>query len=324
MTLFPERAFSFIVLGTMLCIQTAAADDNTDLIRRAYALQAHGDFAGSIKILAPMAESPPAGLSDVEKGTVWDVLGSAYQTVEDFTRSRHCYEEAISILEGVAPAQAQLASAIDDLGSLEELVGHSTESEHLRKRALRMYAVLKDDAGIARVSTNLAVIAALRGDRSATRHYLNQALRYSQNARGLDDDDMASMSSMQGWLALQQKDPQSALSLFQDAIGHWTRMHGAGSCQVATGLLLRAQAYERSGDFIHASADVQQAEDIFAARLGKNSVVYWRTVLHQVVLMKHEGRRREAEAVEKSAKSALSNIEQQACASCSVSVQAFR
>lgn len=324
MMLRPQRAISLIVLCTMLCIRTAAADDNSDLIRRAYALQAHGDYAGSIAILAPMADSPPADLSEVESGTVWNLLGFSYQTLDNFARSRHCYEKAIAILQGTAPGQDQLASAIDNLGSLEELVGRSPESEHLRKRALSIYAALKDDAGVARVSTNLAVIAARRGDRSAASSYLDQALRYSQTARGLDDDDIASMTSMRGWLALKHGDSQSALAFFQDAIGHWTRLHGADSCQVATGLTLRAQAYERSGDFVHASADLQQAEDIFGARLGKDSTVYWRTVLHHAILMKHEGLGRRAQLLEKSARTALRDIEAQACANCSISVQAFR
>jgi len=88
--------------------------------------------------------------------------------------------------------------------------------------------------------------------------------------------------------------------------------------------MLRGQAYDRSGDYLHASADLEEAEDIFAARLGKNSILYWRAVLCHASLMKHEGRGREAQLLQKSAKNALHDIESQACANCSVSVQAFR
>ena len=318
------RAILFILLSTMLFNLTAAAENNRDAIRQAWELQIHGDYAASVAILAPLADSPPGDLSAMEKGTVWDLLGSAYETLDNFARSRHCFEQSIAVFQSAAPASPQLASAIDDLGSLEELAGNVLESEHLRKRAIRMYTELKDDAGVARASTNLAAVAAFRGDLSAARHYLDQALRYSQNARGFDDDDIASMMSIQAWLALKGRDSRAAVTFSQGAIEHWTRLHGTASCQVATGLMLRGQAYDNSGDYLHASADLEQAEDIFAAKLGKNSTLYWRAVLCHALLMKHEGRGREAQTLEKSARNALRDITAQTCANCSVSVQAFR
>jgi hypothetical protein len=143
----------------------------------------------------------------------------------------------------------------------------------------------------------LAIIAMQKDDRSAVRSYLVQAFQEAQLAGALDDDQIASMNGVQGWLALKDGNPQSALSFFDNAIAHWARPHGLGSCQVATGLVLRAQAYEKEGDFIDASTDLQQAEDIFATKLGKNSTLYWSAVLDQAALLKHEGHEREARSI---------------------------
>ncbi|MFZ0301875.1 MAG: tetratricopeptide repeat protein [Terracidiphilus sp.] len=168
------------------------------------------------------------------------------------------------------------------------------------------------------------MIAMQRNNRSAVRSYLVQALQEAQLARDLVDDQIASMNGVQGWLALKDGNPQAALSFFDNAIAHWARLHGPGSCQVATGLVLRAQAYEKEGSFKDASTDLQRAENIFATELGENSTLYWSAVLDESVLLKQEGRIREARSLEMSATSALTNIERQACVNCAITAEAFR
>lgn len=313
-----------IIAATQSAHAAAAPDDERDSIHRAYVLQVHGDIAGAIEILAPIAASPSPGLPDQQKGIAWNLLGSDYQITDNFARAQYCYEKAIAILRRNPLSQAELASAIDNLGSLEQSLGHPVDSEHLRKRAWKIYAALGNHAGLARVSTNLAVIAAQRDDRSAVRSYLAQAAQESRLAGDLDDDQIASMIDVRGWLALKEGKPQSALSLFNDAIAHWTRRHGSSSCEVAMGLVLRAQAYENGGNFIDASTDLQQAENIFATKLGENSTLYWNTVLHQAILLKHEGHEREARPLEKSATSALNSIGRKACVNCTITSEAFR
>ncbi|MGC1461264.1 MAG: tetratricopeptide repeat protein [Terracidiphilus sp.] len=313
-----------LIITATQSAHAATADDQYDSIRRAYVLKVQGDFAGAIAILAPIATSPSAGLSDLKKGMVWNLLGSAYQITDNFERAQTCYEKAVAILQRDPSSQAELASAIDNLGSLEETLGHSEASERLRKRAWKIQAALDNHAGLARVSTNLAVIAMNRDDRSAVRGYLAQALQESQLAGDLDDDQIATMNDVQGWLALRDGKPQSALLFLDNAIAHSTRLHGSNSSQVATGLVLRAQAYEKGRDFTDASTDLQQAENIFATGLGENSSLYWNAVLHQAMLLKHEGHESEARSLEKSATSALDNIVREACANCTITAEAFR
>jgi tetratricopeptide (TPR) repeat protein len=313
-----------LIIAVMRSAHAATPDNESDSIRRAQLLEVHNDFAGAIAILAPIANSPSAGQSDLTKGVVLNLLGSAYRVTDDFTRAQHCYEKAIAILRRDPSSQSVLASAIDNLGSLEESFGHSAESERLRRRERKIYSALDDHAGLARVSTSLAVMAMQRDDRSEVRSNLGQALQEARLAGDLDDDQIASMNGVQGWLALKDGNPQSALSFFDNAIAHWARPHGPDSCQVATGLVLRAQAYEKEGDFIDASKDLRHAENIFAAKLGENSTLYWSAVLDESVLLKHEGHEREARSLEISATNALDNIEREACVNCKITAEAFR
>ncbi len=313
-----------LIIAAMRSAHAATTVDESDSINRAYVLEAHGDFAGAITILTPIANSPSAGLSDETKGIVLNLLGSAYRVTDNFAEAQRCYEKAIAILRRDPSSQSELASSIDNLGSLEASLGHSAESERLSKRARKIYIALDDHAGLARVSTSLAVIAMQRDDRSAVRNYLVQALQEAQLAGDLDDDQIASMNGVHGWLALKDGNPQSALSFFDNAIAHWARLHGPGSCQVATGMVLRAQAYEKNRDFKDASTDLEQAENIFATELGENSTLYWSAVLDQAVLLKHEGHEREARSLEIRATSALNNIERETCVNCTITAQAFR
>jgi tetratricopeptide (TPR) repeat protein len=236
-----------LIIAAMRSAHAAAPVDESDSIRRAHELEIHRDYADAIAILARIANSSSVGLSDQMKGMVLNLLGSAYRVTDNFARAQHCYEKAIAILRRDPSSQSELASATDNLGSLEASLGHSVESERLRKRARKIYVALDDHAGLARVSTSLAVIAMNRDDRSTVRSNLGQAIQEARLAKDLDDDQIASMNGVQGWLALKDGNPQSALSFFDNAIAHWAGPHGPSSCQVATGLVLRAQAHEKGG-----------------------------------------------------------------------------
>jgi tetratricopeptide (TPR) repeat protein len=61
-----------LIMAAIRSAHAAAHDDESDSIRRAQILSVHGDFAGAIPILAALASSSPAGLSDQKKAMVWN------------------------------------------------------------------------------------------------------------------------------------------------------------------------------------------------------------------------------------------------------------
>ena len=73
-----------LIIAAMRSAHAAAPVDETDSIHRASVLEVHGDFAGAIAILAPIANSPSVGLSDQTKGMVLNLLGSAYRVTDNF------------------------------------------------------------------------------------------------------------------------------------------------------------------------------------------------------------------------------------------------
>ena len=309
----------------MIPTSVQAASSANDLIRDAYGLKQHGDFKSAIAILEPIADSTDEELPAEQKGIAWNILGSAYQDLHHLDQARSCYEHSINLLRPIVAAQAQFASAVDNLGSVELEFGRFDNSERLRRKARQIYTRLGDHAGVARTSSNLAVVALRQGADGEARRYIRTALQESARAAGLDDDDIAGMLSVRGRLALIDRNPKAALAFYQEAFERWTQLHGAASYQAGIGLSLRSEAHRLAGDLTDASCDLRNALSIFSSTLGSNSSLYWKTSLQLARVLRDQGLSDEAQAIEEKAANALhDNRDYQSCVACSITAQAFR
>src|SRR5262245_6759661 len=90
----------------------------------AYAQYARGDPRGAIAVLKQQLEDTSHELSGVERGIAWNLLGSAYQDVEEFQEARRCYDNALRILREIADARLDYAAAFMNMASLELAVGN--------------------------------------------------------------------------------------------------------------------------------------------------------------------------------------------------------
>ena len=315
-------SFALFTLAMLPAPSPLAAPLEPALVQQAYTLKLHGNPKAAIAILEPLTDS--ANTSEIEKGIVWNILGSSYQDLEMFQKSRQCYERSIKILRTASSARNQLASAIDNLGSVEEAMGQDEESERLRKSAEQIYLELQDHEGMTRISLNLANVALHRHDSHAVQRYLNAAHKEAAQATKLDSDDIAALLSIESNLALLNHDSQRALSKAQDAIEHWSRLHGTKSFLIGQVLLVSAEAHRQAGDRKSALSDMRQALDIFDVTPGNNSLTYLRATLQQAQIMREDGRIREADALQRNASAALKEKQEQTCAGCAVPIQAFR
>lgn len=318
------RLLLMMAFGAMISTSVHAASPEDALVIRAFGFEQHGDPRAAIAILEPLANSANGTLSGDEKGRIWNLLGTSYQDLEMFEKARYCYEQAIDLLGPIRSNQAEFASALDNLGSVELSMGQLDASERLRKRAQKVYAGIKDHAGLARISNNLAIIAIRKNDRTAARRYSETALKESRNTTTLGDDDIASTVSVQGYLSLLSGNAQAALPAFEAAIDHWSRCHGPDSAQVGVGLVLRSRVYRLGGNLTESATDLQHALSIFAVNPGPKSVLYWATILQQAQVMRDQGLNSPARSLEVQATSALRDIDRQHCGTCTVPVEALR
>lgn len=70
---------SYLVSAGAISSSAQAPSSENELIRHAYELKQHGELKSAIAILDPIVHSPDGDLPAEERGTVWNILGSAYQ-----------------------------------------------------------------------------------------------------------------------------------------------------------------------------------------------------------------------------------------------------
>src|SRR5258708_28816909 len=182
-----------------------------DLIVQAFQLSSGGQPKAAIAILEPMLQAGVnAEARDV--GVAWNVLGSAYVDLEMYDKAERAYQRSIQILRDVPSAQAQYASSIDSLGTLEDSLGQKDQAKTLCEKARHIYEGLGDSAGIAITSTNLAVIAYGKKDFKAARRALERASQEAQHTTRMKDDDVAAMDAVTSTLALHDGRNEEAIS----------------------------------------------------------------------------------------------------------------
>lgn len=98
-------------------------------------LHDHGEFRAVIATLEPLLRDQSETLSPIHRGIAWNMLGSAYQNVDNFVEARRCYETSMQILRELPDARNQYASAIDNMGLLEVTMGDLSAAKNLRMKA---------------------------------------------------------------------------------------------------------------------------------------------------------------------------------------------
>lgn len=301
-----------------------AQQSSEALIQRAYVLRNGGDNRATIALLGPLLAKDSQWSSALEKGKAWNLLGAAYQDIGRLSDARHCHETAIRLLRSTPEAKQELASALDNLGSVENLIGTPESSRSLREAAHQLYEKLGDHAGLARTSNSLATIAIRQGDFKTAKKCAMKASDEARDATNLDDDDRAALESVAGTIAMHNGTSQRAAEYFSRAIAFWTNKHGEQYWMVGLGYSLRAQAYGEIGEQRQAYSDIDRALEIVAHSAGKATALYWRTELLHAQLLSTFGDHTSAKRLEKIAQNGLTQLQRDQCAGCVTTVAGFQ
>ncbi len=231
--------------------------DRTDLIAGVQ-LQNQGRSVKAVQVLTALLGAHPS-LAVGQEGMALNALGAAYQDLGQYKQARRSYDQAISVLQGQASGKRQYAEALDNLGSLELLVGNLRESENLRKRTYILYSALGSRSGLCRAANNLAVTAFNEGKLRQAEAYLAEAFRQSAAAPDVTDDDLASMYNLRGRLSEDRKDFATAVSSHKEALRLWLLAYSPDYYKVALGYASLGQAEAGAGDFERALIDLRHA-----------------------------------------------------------------
>jgi len=112
--------------------------------------QATSDLSSRInEDLRQVHDAEQQHLSNAQRGFAWATLAADYRDAAEFTRAEDAYNRSISLLKGAPEAAINYATALDNLGALYLLYGHSDEALICMKKGLAVREKLGNQAHIA-------------------------------------------------------------------------------------------------------------------------------------------------------------------------------
>jgi tetratricopeptide (TPR) repeat protein len=313
-----------LIFVAAIAAPLCAREPITELLVRTSDLNEAGRFRAAIDTIEPLLHSQNHTVNDAETGVAWNLRGLALQGLSNQDEARRSYETAIRTLCGLPDQQAQCASALDNLGSLQAEIGQLENSKSLRTRARKMYEVVLDHAGMARVSTELALVAMGQGNRKEARRDLAEASQEESMVPEPKIGDLAWVLSAQCLQYERDGDASSALTAINRAIELWTQHYGPGYYLLAAGYSTRGKAHDMLHDYASAEKDMEHSLEMLTANGQGETRVYYLTEISYSQVLRHLGQKAEASRMESAARGGLENLRHQECGGCTISAASFR
>lgn len=291
-------------------------------LTEAYRLEREGRAAPAIAQLKSLLDSKsldPAGI-----GKAWNVLGLAFEDQGNFSASRRAFEQSIRTYEGVPSDTTDYAMALDDFGDLCIATRQFDSAERMMNRARHLYEAAQDHAGVARASSDLAGALFSQKKIREGRKNLDRALKESRLTNGLDDDDLATLASLQGWLAQFDGDKPAAVSKYQQSLDLLRRFHGDEYASTGWGYVLLGQVQAESGDLNRSLTDMAKGLAILSRTLNSQDPRYLLAEIAYSHVLDRDGKRNEAASIRTNAERQLRTVRNSQCIDCTVSATAFR
>lgn len=288
----------------------------------AFALEMGGTPAPAIAELQGLLNS--GSLDALGSGKAWNILGLAHEDMGEFALSQHAYEESLRILKNLPDNLRDYAMALDDFGGLYVATGQFEAADKLRTKALGVYERLADHAGIARASCDMATTAFSQKRVAAGEKYLARAVKEAKVAPGLDDDDRAAITSLQGWQAQYDGDFSTSVARYSKALDLWRKRHGEEHRFTGWGHLLLGDAQFEAGQLTTALDEIKQGVAILERTVGPQNPHYLIAELAYARILDATGSHAEAARIKATAESLLKDANQTQCAACTISVAALR
>lgn len=288
---------------------------------QAYTWEREGNPQSAIteiqELLSSKALDPP------NAGKAWNILALAYEDQADFALSQHAYEQSLSILATLPNNIQDYAMALNGLGGLYVTTGQLETAAKVRTKALQLYEKLSDHTGIARTNSDLAGVAFSQDKVHQGKKYLDRALQEAQLANALDEDDRASIFSMQGWLAQLDENFRESISRYQQSLALWKKSHGEEHPFTGWGYMLVGEAYANTGDLTAALKDIKQGLAILEHTLGTQNPRYLTAEMTYSRVLDKTGAHAEAAQIKAETERLLKQSYSRQCAGCTVSATAF-
>ncbi len=320
-----SRSFAILLVVAAGAVSGLYAQQSgLEVLTRAAALNAEGDFRAALGLVQPLLDSNTQKLDNVVAGVAWNIRGLALQNVGNLDEARRSYESAIKILRALPDQKIQYANALDNLGSLEADNGQLKESKVLRLRAKELYDSAGDHAGVARTASSLAVLELALGSRREARHYLAYASHEEARVTTPDPRNLAWMFGAECLLDEADGNFQAGLDRIDRVIDLWSHYYGSNYYLLAPAYSIRGRLYHMLGDDSRAEEDLRHSLVLLSDNHEENSKLYFFVEIMYAKVLKNSGHKDDASRMESNARSALEHLRHQQCAGCTISAEGIR
>ncbi|HEY1744233.1 MAG TPA: tetratricopeptide repeat protein [Granulicella sp.] len=313
------------ILTAILLISTScpllAQTTPVERLTQAMALEREGKTAPAIAEIKRLLDSQ--GVDPLSTAKAWHIQGLAYQDQGEFTLSQHTYEESLRILESLPDNIQDYAIVLDDFGGLYLSTGQFEIANKMKTKALGLFEKIDDHAGIVRASYNLATIAFSQKKVAEGSKYLKSAMKEARAANGLNDDDRATIASLQGWQAQFDGDYPLSTAKYRQALDLWRSLHGEEHPYTGWGYLLLGDADAAAGQLTAALQEIKQSMDILDRSLGRQNPRYLSAEMAYARVLDVAGFQSKAAQIRSAAEPLLKDIDRRQCAGCTLNSTTF-
>ncbi len=289
---------------------------------QAFALEREGKLAQATAAIQALLDAK--SLNAPNTGKAWNILALAYADQGNFALAQHAYEQSIHLLERSPGNIKDYAMALDGFGGLYLAMGDSKTAARIKLKALHLYEKIEDHTGIAIACSDLAGLAFREKRVRDGRKYLAQSLQEELLPNELDSDNLAAISSMQGWLAQVDGDVSLAVTRYRTSFDLWRKGHGEEHPSTGWGYMLLGNAKAEAGDAVSARADMQRGLGVLDRTLGRRNPRYMAAEIAYSRVLDLTEAHAEADRIRTNAEQELKKFYRDQCVRCTTSATAFR
>ena len=252
------------------------------------------------------------------------MLGGSYRTVADYNAVRRAYDNAIRLLENDPNTRKEYAIALRESGGLSRELGDFNSSERLEEESLQIAEQGHDHTAIARACEGLTELSFDRKNLKQGETFISRSDDEARLTNEFDEDDRAYLAQLRGWYALKTGNAQSAVNAYQQAIDLFTGRYGDDFVLTGWGYILLGNAYDQQGSRDKAMDAMRRGTTILEQTAGTHDPRYAVAEIKYAKLLRETGQHSLATQVKRQGEATLHDIQQTACAGCTMGVAAFR
>jgi len=237
-------------------------------------------------------------MSAVRAGQIWSRLGTLYQDAGRYGQSEGAFEHAMRLLTIAPVSKPDLATAIDNLGTLYMETGNVKEAEEAESKGLK----IREEAGLkSELPRSWYHLATLY----LREHHFRKAREFAQrsvdaffaDANATPEDRTGSLLVLASSLC-QSHQYAEAIAKLQSALRITTQTYGPNQYPTGFSTFLLGYAYWKSGDLARASEPMQRGSEIIGKELGSEHPAYLIVMTQYAQFLRDEHKEDIAKAIE--------------------------